>query len=638
MKEAASLDPSLCKHAISLLILLLLVILIPQKASGQNTLFEDANVLKSSLSDPTTKHLTKIEQRRVTGEVIVKRLSTSPDQVLTSEGKVQLDMFPGKSFVARTKTFESRGDGFTWTGDLENETGYAVLVVEQEAGLSSRVTGVVRTNKELYRIEPLDESPDLHAVIHVDPSTFIWKDDTPSEQDTSDKGEASSGSEQSGVGYKFSQDNSGADNTQMASTTPIRVLTVYTQAAKSAHSNIVPLIQTAIAEANTALRNSGIFLLNGGPSSYKFTDRYRTLISYNENASTTTYRQHVVNLKQGNVSNVHALRNTYGADVVVMVVADDNPSGVGGEAYAINADASGAFAVVNDDYLTGDNVFDHEIGHLIGGKHQNDGRSSPGKPYSHGHITPSGRATVMVQSGPSPRIPYWSDPGRTFQGEVLGTSSYADMERMFKERGSTVAAFRSDPPLSVVISGPGYVPQGQSATWYANATGGGLSFLCYKWYTRPVWSSTWTLDESTCSRNSFYKRITDPIYMYVVASDEFQTATSPLWYVTYSGAARIAAGTAPSDELQAVSYSLGQNYPNPFNPATEIRFSLPEATHVSLAVYDVMGRRVAQLLDETRETGVHRVTWNATGLPSGTYFYQIKAGAFAQSKHMVLMK
>ncbi len=85
-------------------------------------------------------------------------------------------------------------------------------------------------------------------------------------------------------------------------------------------------------------------------------------------------------------------------------------------------------------------------------------------------------------------------------------------------------------------------------------------------------------------------------------------------------------------------YALASNYPNPFNPSTEIRFTLPEASAVSLVVYDVMGREVERLLDKTLGAGYHEARWDATGLPSGVYLYRIEAGSFAQTRRMTLLK
>jgi len=85
-------------------------------------------------------------------------------------------------------------------------------------------------------------------------------------------------------------------------------------------------------------------------------------------------------------------------------------------------------------------------------------------------------------------------------------------------------------------------------------------------------------------------------------------------------------------------FELAQNYPNPFNPSTSIKFTIPRQVGVSLKIYDILGREVATLLDEVKAPGTYSVTWDASALASGVYFYRIKAGDFMQAKKMMLVK
>ncbi len=85
-------------------------------------------------------------------------------------------------------------------------------------------------------------------------------------------------------------------------------------------------------------------------------------------------------------------------------------------------------------------------------------------------------------------------------------------------------------------------------------------------------------------------------------------------------------------------YKLMQNYPNPFNPSTIIAFTLPNATFVSLKVYDLLGKEVATLVNEELQSGYHQVNFNAKDLSGGVYFYTIKAGSFTNTKKLVLLK
>jgi len=86
------------------------------------------------------------------------------------------------------------------------------------------------------------------------------------------------------------------------------------------------------------------------------------------------------------------------------------------------------------------------------------------------------------------------------------------------------------------------------------------------------------------------------------------------------------------------SFSLSQNYPNLFNPTTTINYELSATADVTLTVYDVLGEEVATLVDEEKPAGMYSVAFNAANLPSGTYFYQLRAGNFVETKKMILLK
>jgi hypothetical protein len=92
------------------------------------------------------------------------------------------------------------------------------------------------------------------------------------------------------------------------------------------------------------------------------------------------------------------------------------------------------------------------------------------------------------------------------------------------------------------------------------------------------------------------------------------------------------------DVLTPNQFELQQNYPNPFNPETTIRFSLPRASHVTLKLYDLMGKEVAILVDGRLEAGGHKVVFDARTLVSGVYFYRMQAEGFADTKRLIVMK
>ena len=97
-------------------------------------------------------------------------------------------------------------------------------------------------------------------------------------------------------------------------------------------------------------------------------------------------------------------------------------------------------------------------------------------------------------------------------------------------------------------------------------------------------------------------------------------------------------GKVLGGKILPTEFSLSQNYPNPFNPASKILFGLPEASHVSLEVFNIMGQLIETLVNDQMEAGYHEVYWNASAYSSGVYFYRIKAGAFFETKKMMLLK
>jgi N-acetylneuraminic acid mutarotase len=105
--------------------------------------------------------------------------------------------------------------------------------------------------------------------------------------------------------------------------------------------------------------------------------------------------------------------------------------------------------------------------------------------------------------------------------------------------------------------------------------------------------------------------------------------------------ARWNSGTSRVEQLSPTApktFLLEQNYPNPFNPSTTIRYQLPVASEVKLEVYDVLGKKIATVVNERQSAGAYQVVWNASGLSSGTYFYRLQAGTFVETKKMIMVK
>ncbi len=96
--------------------------------------------------------------------------------------------------------------------------------------------------------------------------------------------------------------------------------------------------------------------------------------------------------------------------------------------------------------------------------------------------------------------------------------------------------------------------------------------------------------------------------------------------------------TSIEDELIPQQYILSQNYPNPFNPSTQIQYALPEATQVTLEVFNSLGQKVMELVNGQQSAGYHSATFDASGLSSGVYLYKLTTPSFSQTNKMLLIK
>ena len=141
-----------------------------------------------------------------------------------------------------------------------------------------------------------------------------------------------------------------------------------------------------------------------------------------------------------------------------------------------------------------------------------------------------------------------------------------------------------------------------------------------------VWSTQYTAPGAGQYRHIAKPRNSTFFTLYAVRSDGgISKGTIPL-------------GIQPISSEVPSEFKLQQNYPNPFNPNTKINFNLPKEGAVKLSVFDVIGREVSVLVNENLRAGIYEVNFDAANLTSGTYFYRIISGSYAETKKMILIK
>ena len=260
----------------------------------------------------------------------------------------------------------------------------------------------------------------------------------------------------------------------------------------------------------------------------------------------------------------------------------------------------------------------------------------------------SGWTLVTDPNGPSNNVYEFEIPGQIDDTMVEYYISAQDNDNNIStlpDGGSGINPPGSTPPstfFSYDVMIPGipvisyYSPAGDTTI----AQNGSVAFnvdaedtsgfnLSYTW---------WKNGEQLPHTGDFYLYISDqndPVprtdTVEVEVSNGFNN-TSVTWLVHVENTTGVATGNLPLD------YAMYQNYPNPFNPSTQIRFSIPESEMVNLSVYNMLGEKVTELVNETLAAGEYNISFNAKGFSSGVYIAKIQAGSFIHFIKMSLLK
>ncbi len=301
------------------------------------------------------------------------------------------------------------------TGEIADDPNNSVMIVRQ----GNQMSGTIRANGQLYTLQPLAKGG--HVIARIDESRM-----------PADHPAAYSDFWRAAIAQNPQVKAAAARATALAPVT-VRVMVVFSNAAATAVGNTTTKANLAISESNQGFANSGAnvtFQLAG-----VYTANYT-------NSSFDTDLSRFRGTTDGYLDSYHTTRNTIAADVNVLITTNTTYCGLG----YVNSNAASAFSVTSYSCMTGYYSFAHEIGHNFGALHdpQTDPSTTP-YAYGHGYRSPTNawRTIMAYNCSPScPRINYWSNPAKTYNGQAMGTTATSNNTRVLNERVATVAAFR----------------------------------------------------------------------------------------------------------------------------------------------------------------------------------------------------
>lgn len=379
----------------------------PEKAD----LFEKVNRSQTDLTPQQQQSLAQLQRQPMTVETKLVRVRT---QLLTSSASKLLTINLGKEFEVEKIETRPEQQALTWIGKPLGPLDSAVFVVKGD-----NVTGTVRVGNELYSVRPLGGG--LHAVVRQDEKKF-----PPEHPPEFNQLEPEPPKE-------FA---AGALGDESPIPHTLRVLVAYTPRVANSMIDIDSLIRLAVTETNQGYTNSHVKL--------QAETAYTLLVNYQESGNQHTDLVNFRSRGDSLMDEVHALRDTYQADVCVLLIDDLSACGW---ASTILADESNAFAVVSSECATGNYSFAHEMGHLQGARHniEVDPEMTPFS-YGHGYQDPAGKwRTIMSYDCPNgcPRKSFWSNPFVTYNGSPLGKADCCYDARVLNETARVITKFRN---------------------------------------------------------------------------------------------------------------------------------------------------------------------------------------------------
>jgi len=512
--------------------------------------------------------------------------------------------------------------------------------------LDGDIQGSIETLNGTYTVETIGEND--YAIFKIDQSRLKGCDGTEEDDSGEESGEEEVEREEEDNSNTDYDNNSNWEHNDtltfpilrptITRDCKIRVLVSYTPYAQTLASNMKNRVLFAIELVNEAFISSNV--------NYRIELAYAGLTNYTEEDDTQSdFRKSLRrfrNKNDGYMDEIHTLRDKYSADICVILLGNE---ALWGRATGINVGAERAFCAVNASLACiADHSFDHEIGHLVGCRHDYymDANLVP-HTYCHGYINPSMTwRTIMAYNNACkkagcycPTIGYWSNPNVYYNGEPTGTSYLCNNARIWNEHSDNVMTFRQ-PDNNVIFTSSNYTNSlhGDVVAKQNITTSGTVNVSSGNTLHMSAGSSITLLPGFSAQAGSEFSAKIENINDCGAKGD----APKMLIQNMPEEDDDVAENTLEVEKNKALDFSY-KVYPNPSNELLCIQYSLNQEIPLSIELVNFLGQRVRAILPQhNQQPGTYTIQIPISDFSTGTYFLIIRSINQTKTEKIIINK
>lgn len=601
-------------------LLVIIIIFIGAAANSQAGFIEETAIQTNTLTREGQKRIDQISNNPFLRKIYPVRLGSL--KKLQKDGAITFSL-PGykAKITAYSKYVEHENDdNYTWHGDILDKVGSIIGTMSYIVDKGSSY-GTIKLEGKLFQIEDMGLDKNgrdrLHLILEMDQEKLAEQSCNVSEP----------------LEDKTLTENTISSKQNCSGSPIVKILVLYTQNAQNTGFNPNSQASLGITDLNQAIRNSGI-------TASQLTFQLAGVIKLNGFTETSNINSDRERLRD-NTPSAQNLRNHYNADLVVLYAENPSYTAGGNADINTNADPTKAYAIVKINQSP--KTFEHEVGHLLGGRHENEvGGYDRGYSYFENASPFTARKTIMWQSSLQ-TIDHFSNPIVNFNGNPTGIANSRDVVRRIKTNACAISQFRIEPvpSFSIFFGGDTQIyPSTAPFSWcLSNVYGCAVVTTGLQWrYSNDGFNYS-QFATGNCGYRTYsgFSPMAYTVYVKLTATCSASGVVASRVRALHNWGANNYSSKRGNEDVElpiaevlpellepdVVGVELSQN---PIQNSVSVTVNVSGSERITFSIWDATGRQVQTFVAKSYDTGTTVETLKLNGLTNGLYYLKVTGG------------